>query len=133
MKKFCHHPFQVVLCLIFIFVTSGCSVRMAYTSKVRPDLASIAPGQSRADAIKVLGQPEKISAEDNLKVEYYDILYGSKTLRFLRGTLYLFLDVGTVGLWELLGIPLERFIQDEKIVTVEYDENDTVIRVIPPL
>lgn len=39
------------------------------------------------------------------------------------------LDILTLGLWELVGTPIEGAASDELAVTVDYDRNDRVTKV----
>ena len=45
------------------------------------------------------------------------------------------MDVLTLGLWEVIGTPVEGVIGEKKYLSVSYDENDVVTRVgasVPP-
>ena len=48
---------------------------------------------------------------------------------YARAGAYGFLDVGTFGLWELVGTPLEKFIQQDQTITIYYDSNEQIDRV----
>lgn len=105
---------------------SGCSVRMAASGKPKPLLNQVRTGQTRSQVIQMLGEPQTVNYDGGIREDIFYLQRGYPAWRYTRAVLYTFLDAGTIGLWELIGTPLEEFIQSKNVVTIEYDLNDEV-------
>jgi hypothetical protein len=106
--------------LVIALLTSGCSVLMASTrSSYRGNLNIIKVGVERTAVIAELGEPDSFSTLEN---GGYDDRYildpdAHRTwFRVLTVIFYLGADLFTLGLWELIGTPLEIAAKD-RIVT----------------
>ncbi len=108
---------------------SGCSVNMAANIQQSHQGSTLSFGRDRAYVISQLGQPLKTETRKNRIVDTYELQRNSKGWGYFRAGLYGFLDFFTIGLWELIGTPLERFIQTDEQVTIEYDENNQIYKV----
>lgn len=115
-----------LLLIISILMVSGCSVQMAAKIKDPYQNSALAYGRDRTFVISQIGQPIKTMTRNDVIFDTYRIKRNSKGWGYFRAGLYSFLDVGTFGLWELIGTPLERFIQTDEEVTIEYDRNQKV-------
>jgi len=108
---------------------SSCSVKMAASTKNTPHLGVIAVGQDRYFVVSQIGEPDQSSVIDNERVDNFIINKNNVYLGYTRAFVYALLDVGTVGLWELIGTPLEEFIQSEDKMTIFYNSEDKVQRI----
>ena len=121
-----------VLLILFIYVVSvsGCSVNMAASGKVKPHIEAVVAGEDRTEVLKNLGKPAIVEQTSYGLRETFYVKRGNPVLRYGRAFVYIILDLGTLGLWELLGTPLEEFIQNKNSITVTYDENNKVIDIM---
>ena len=108
---------------------SGCSVKMAANIQQSHQGSTLSFGRDRAYVISQLGQPLKTETRKSLIVDTYELQRNSKGWGYFRAGMYGFLDFFTLGLWELIGTPLETFIQTNEQVTIEYDENNQISKV----
>ena len=120
----------VVLSVTFLIPLTGCSVKKAasiHKPKYETDLLVF--GRPRSHVLMELGEP--ISSRDlgNSFVDTYDMTSNSKGWGIARSGGYAILDIGTFGLWELIGTPLEGWMQEDQTVTIYYDDLDNIERV----
>lgn len=108
---------------------SGCSVQKAATINSTNKGTILAYGRDRNFVISQLGQPISSQAKGNVIIDEYKLQRNSRGWGVTRAGVYTVLDVGTLGLWELIGTPLEDFVQTEELVTIEYDENNQIRKV----
>jgi hypothetical protein len=83
-------------------------------------------GQSRNAVIANLGPPKQSIGSDGRRVEVYEYKTAHEPSPW-RAIVHGILDVSSLGLWEIIGTPIEMA-QGEKVrVAVEYDENGSVL------
>ncbi len=117
----------MILCLLVLTLgLTGCSVQMAGSIKDPYENSTMAYGRDRSFVISQIGQPIKTDMKGDSVFDMYRIKRNSRGWGYFRAVVYSFLDVGTFGLWELIGTPLERFIQTDEEVTIEYDQNQKI-------
>lgn len=114
----------VLLCLQL----PGCSVGMAMKGKPDPNVGVLAVGQDRGIVLLNLGQPSQTSATEAGRTDIFRLERGNapSTGRALG---HRAMDVLTLGLWEVVGTPIEGFSGDEFTVTIEYDAAEKVMKV----
>ena len=111
--------------LILVVMLSGCSVGMALSGKNDPDLSVIRVGATRGEIELQLGPPIEIQVADGYKNEIYAYELGNQpsgSRAFAHGALSFL----TLGLWEVVGTPLEAVRGDRKYLSITYDESDIV-------
>lgn len=107
--------------------TSGCSVGMAMSGEEQKDTSVVFPGSPRAVVIAKLGAPETTVTNDaGETVDSWLIVKGNEASGG-RAAMHAGLDVFTLGLWEVIGTPLEMGAANEDwqrlIVTYGPDQN----------
>jgi hypothetical protein len=125
-------PTVVLYCLtgIFFLVTlSNCSVGMALSGKKSPELGAIRVGSTRGEVELQLGPPIKsVTTEDKRRVDIYEYEVGNDHSAG-RAIGHGVLDVFTLGLWEVVGTPVEGFTGNTYSMTITYDASDRVVSI----
>ena len=117
MRKVC------LLLLCTLVLIEGCSAIMAGKKQTRKDLSVIRVGGNRDDIVAVLGAPYMSSrTEDGGIKDIYKLVEnagteGTKTFAVVGHTA---MDVVTLGLWEIVGTPLEIATQEEATTFILY-------------
>ncbi len=112
-----------LLLLCSLVLIQGCSAIMAGKKQTRKDLSVIRIGGDRDDIVQVLGAPFMSTRTDDGGVkDVYKLVEnagtkGTKTLAIVGHTT---MDVLTLGLWEIVGTPLEIATQEEATVFILY-------------
>ena len=100
---------------------SGCSVGMAAAGKESPNLASCRVGATQAEIQAELGRPTSSRVLDNGdSVCTYEYEVGNDPSA-ARAVMHGGMDVLTLGLWELVGTPVEAAQGQRYEMTVTYD------------
>jgi hypothetical protein len=99
---------------------SACAVGMAMSGEEGPDLAACRVGADRADIQAQLGQPHSERVLDNGdQVCSYEYEVGNEPSA-TRAVMHGGMDVLTLGLWELVGTPVEAVQGETFEMTVTY-------------
>jgi hypothetical protein len=114
----------------FLPLLSGCAVFMAVKGKDDPNLGVLGVGQDRAIAIATLGTPHKTYSIDGKNVDVFKLKRGDKPSAG-RAMAHGVLDLMTLGVWEVLGTPIEALQGEAFYLTVSYDADDRVMRTLP--
>lgn len=117
--------YQILSCLIFSCLLTGCSVGMAMSGKPDPNLGVLEIGQSRDIVLLNIGQPTRTSATEKGRTDVFELERGNEQ-SVGRAAGHAAMDVLTFGLWEIVGTPIEGFTGDKLTLFIEYDENDKV-------
>ena len=113
--------------LLSVVFSSGCSVGMAMSGKKEPNLSQVKVGASRSEVELQLGQPSQIgSLEDGKRIDIYDYEIGNEPSA-ARAIGHGVLDVLTIGLWEVIGTPIEAYQGDKYRLQITYDKDDKVL------
>lgn len=118
--------------IISLELVTGCSVYMAAKQPTLKDMSVFGIGTKRDIILAELGNPVASGKDNDAKYDIFSFIQGytagSKAGRaFLHGTF----DVLTLGLWEVLGTPIESVASGDKVkLKVIYDSNDCVKEVI---
>ena len=119
-----------LLILSFIsLILSSCSVVMAANKEgtnIETVQASRTRGQFLSCGANVISS-ERLSTRELVEVYQFQKERGSAVRALMHGVL----DVGTLGLWEVVGTPLEAYVDEKKYFTIRvfYDENEGVNKV----
>ena len=111
-------------------IFSGCAVYMA--AKGRPETIAHGPvvGEDRNSVIASFGPPKESVDSGGRRVEVYEYKSGTKPAPW-RAVVHGILDVSTLGLWEIVGTPIEMAQSGKERITVEYDESGKVANILP--
>ena len=99
------------------------------SGKKDPNLGAIRVGATRGEVELHLGSPTKISSSNNgdqVAINEYEIGNEPSAGRAIGHGI---MDVLTLGLWEVVGTPIEGFQGKKYQVTISYDKNDRVTSV----
>ena len=93
--------------LLMPFFVAGCSVGMAMSGKEQKDTSVVFPGAPRDVVVAKLGPPETSTKDaDGNIVDSWMIVKGNAPSGG-RAAMNAGLDVFSLGLWEVIGTPLE--------------------------
>ena len=110
----------------------GCSVGMAVSGKPEPNLSVVKEKAKMGEVELNIGSaPVKTLSLPNgylLCVYKYEV---GNTPSPGRAALHGALDVLTLGVWEVIGTPVESLIGQTHYVAVTYDNDDRVVEVKP--
>ena len=124
MKKY-----PLLIFLIVSLMSCGCSVRKVVSLKRWQTLQTLKAGDGRAKILRVLGTPEQELWDGDARRDLYTVNRGRLIPAYGRAGIYGLLDVGTLGLFELVANPLEDFIQTPVSVLIEYDAQNEVRKI----
>ena len=121
--------FVLALSLIFI---AGCSVVMATQQPSRMDFSVLSKGVDRSRVIAELGAPLTTDVKDGKRTDVFSVRQGYSTgAKVGRALFHGAADVFTLGLWEVVGTPVEAIASGTVVkVGVTYDKNDRVEEII---
>jgi outer membrane protein assembly factor BamE (lipoprotein component of BamABCDE complex) len=120
-----------MLCLLSIFIT-GCSVVMATQQPSKKDLSVLTKGVPRSQVVAELGTPLTTEVKDGKRTDVFSVRQGYSTgAKAGRAIFHGVADVLTLGLWEVVGTPVEAVASGSDVkVGVNYDNNDRVADII---
>lgn len=123
------------VCACFLFTSTGCSVFMALSGNQQPDFTAFQLGSSRQAVEVQLGTP--VSSEtlgNGQKRDTYRYEVGNSPNSH-RALMNLYIDLGTLGLWEIPGTIIEATMGEEQETSIVYSSLDRVVAIegfIPP-
>src|SRR5215217_3019284 len=109
-------------------ISQGCAVGMALSGKSDPNVGVLSLGQDRGIVLLNLGQPSQTLAAATGRTDVFRLERGNEQ-SIGRATGHAAMDVLTLGLWEVIGTPIEGFSGEDFTITVDYDKNDKVMKV----
>lgn len=118
----------LLICVMLAVVSMlyGCSVFMAMSGEREPDLGVIRLGAHRTEVELQLGSPiSVVTMDDGTRLDTYEYQIGNEPSG-ARAVGHGAMDVLTLGLWEIVGTPVEAFVGEKCRMTICYDENDRV-------
>ncbi len=113
---------------LVILALEGCSVGMAMSGKEQKDTSILFPGSPRSVVIAKLGPPEtSTKSDEGTYIDSYLIVKGNAPSTG-RAIAHGALDVFSLGLWELIGTPIEMGAghEDTYRIIIHYDKNDKI-------
>jgi hypothetical protein len=117
----------VVSALALIPVLAACSVGMALSGEENPDLGAIRVGAVRGEVELHLGAPVRsASLDDGRRADVYQYQIGNQPSAG-RAIGHGVMDVLTLGLWEVVGTPIEGVQGETYYATITYDRDDKVV------
>lgn len=120
----------------FLFSITGCSVGMALSGKKEPNLGAFNVGSTRGEAELQLGNPvSSVTTPEGNRSDVYEYELGNEPSAG-RAIGHGVLDVLTLGLWEVVGTPIEGFTGSTHRVTIVYGPDNRIISInqapVPP-
>ncbi len=114
-------------------LSGGCSVYMAANQPPAKNLALLKPGTPRSNLIAEYGPPISSETKNGMRHDIFKFTQGySAGAKVGRALVHGAADVATLGLWEVVGTPVEgHFSGDEVSAEVAYDAQDNVTAVTP--
>jgi hypothetical protein len=120
----------ILLCALALLF-QGCSAFMAGKKQTKKDLSVLRVGGNRDDIVAVLGAPYQTQRfEDGQVKDTYKIVEnapteGMKTVEVLGNGV---LSIGTLGLWEIVGTPIQIATQQEATLFILYYSPDNKLK-----
>jgi len=121
----------MLLMLCTVVLAQGCSAFMAGKKQTKKDLSVLRIGGNRDDIVAVLGAPYQTQRfEDGQVKDTYKIVEnapteGMKTVEVLGNG---GLSIGTLGLWEIVGTPIQIATQQEATLFILYYSPDNKLK-----
>jgi hypothetical protein len=113
--------------ITLVGLLSACSVGMALSGSDDPDLGAIKVGASRGEVEMHLGSPENSrTLDDGRRADIYEYEIGNEPSAG-RAIGHGAMDVLTLGLWEVVGTPIEGVQGERYRATITYDRDDKVL------
>lgn len=111
--------------------SSGCSVMMAARAPERIDMDVLNLGEPRGRVVSELGVPVQSREVASGGSDVFAFKQGySLPERTGRAAFHGIADLATIGLWEIVGTPIETSLRGEEVrVQVDYDTSDRVRRI----
>lgn len=122
------HFMALILVSALAFNISGCSSVMALKQPSKKNMQVLNHGVARENVIAYLGAPSTSDVKGDERVDIYNFKQGySGGWKASRAVFHLVMDVFTLFIWEIIGMPAEAiFDGNEMSVKVVFDENDKV-------
>jgi hypothetical protein len=116
------------LLLLSIYIT-GCSVGMAMSGSDAPDLSVVQSGADRGTVELQLGSPvDVVTNDEGCSVCKYEFETGNEPSAG-RAAFHGAMDVLTLGIWELVGTPVEGFQGKKRQVMITYNLDNKITKV----
>ena len=119
------------IAILALVLLGGCSVGMAVSGKPNPNLSAVHVGASRSEVELQLGSPVAVAAgSGKLVTNIYEYEIGNEPSG-ARAIGHGVMDFLTLGIWEVVGTPIEGFQGEKHRLTITYDATDHVTSVAP--
>ena len=127
MKQF-HRQTSILLIMGIALLATGCSVYMAANQPGKKDLSILKEGTTRGHIIAELGPPIHTEEQFGGRMDIYKFVQGyDGAVKAGRALFHGTADLFTLGLWEIVGTPVEGFADGAEVkVEVYYDSSDKV-------
>jgi len=126
-----HISYKISIIFILSIILSGCSVGMALSGKEQKDTSVFYNGAERSFVQAKVGLPShSVQDKDGKWIDTYIIVKGNKPSAG-RAIGHGVMDVLTLGLWEVIGTPIELAAGGEEHdrFVLYYDEDNKIERV----
>jgi hypothetical protein len=120
---------KLLLGVALLAILSACSVGMALSGNENPDLGAVRVGASRGEVEMHLGSPvNSVTLADGRRADTYAYEIGNEPSAG-RAIGHGAMDVLTLGLWEVVGTPIEGVQGERYNATVTYGPDDKVVEI----
>jgi hypothetical protein len=132
LDQFTRALLATVAALSLMLATSACSVYKASTQPGVKDLNVLKEGTPRALVISEFGVPTVAEQKNGKRVEFYNFKQGYHTsTKAARALFHGAADVVTLGLWEVVGTPIEGMVDGTDMsIEIMYDETDRLEKMV---
>lgn len=132
MPRFLLGPTVAATAILLPILAGGCAAVKATQQPSKRDVAVLNRGVPRTHVIAELGHPSWSNHSQGGTVDVFAFKQGySKTTKAARALAHGAADVATLGLWEVVGIPVESIADGTDVqVEVHYAPDQTVERVV---
>ena len=115
--------FATALGVALVLSASGCAAIKATEQPGKKDFSVLTPGTPRTHVIAELGAPDWSDERQGTTTDVFAVKQGyTKTVKAGRALLHGAADVATVGLWEVVGIPVETLADGTDVkLSINYD------------
>ena len=128
---YCSMLIVLVLCLIIL--SSGCSVGMAMVGKKEPNLGAVQVGATRGEVELQLGNAiSSVTTEEGRRVDLYEYEIGNEPSGG-RAIGHAVMDLLTLGVWEIIGTPIEAVQGKKYQISIAYGPDDRVLAINKPI
>ena len=108
---------------------TGCSIGMALSGNEEPDLGAFGVGSTRGEVELHLGSPvSSASNPDGARTDVYEYELGNEPSAG-RAIGHGIMDVMTLGIWEVIGTPIEGVQGEKRRITITYGTDDRVLAI----
>lgn len=115
--------------LSVLFFLYGCSVVMAFSGKKGDDVSQIKQEITKKQVEDILGKPKNSIINDyGEQVNLYEYDFDNKK-SVGRASFYTFMNLITIGAWELVGTPIEYYSSKKGYLQITYDKENKVVDV----
>ncbi|WP_330112742.1 hypothetical protein VSU16_16615 (plasmid) [Cetobacterium somerae] len=112
--------------LSLTLLLQGCSAVMAASGTKEANLSALNRGDSRSMVLAKVGhQPARVVNDGKNIMEIYELERGNEPSTG-RAVAHGVLTLATIGLWEVVGTPLEVVKGEKYFLTVYYDKNESL-------
>ncbi len=101
---------------------------MAMHGKHDANLGILSIGEDRSIVIANLGQPTKTVLMENRRVDVFKVQRGNAPSPG-RALAHGALSLASLGIWEIVGTPIEAMQGESFLLTIYYDKNDKITKV----
>ena len=121
---------MLITLLVLILFVEGCSVIMAGKKHTRKDTKVVIIGESRDIIVQTLGPPDMSATTESGSKDIYKIVESAGTggSKFFAIAGHATMDVLTLGLWEIVGTPLELATQESPTSFILYYNKDYILQ-----
>jgi len=99
------------------------------SGKEAPNLGMIQVGATRGEIELTIGPPFKtVTLPNEKRMDVYEYQIGNEPSAG-RAAGHAVMDLLTLGLWEIIGTPMEAIQGDKRLLNITYDKNDRVLAI----
>ncbi|MET0514586.1 MAG: outer membrane protein assembly factor BamE [Nitrospiraceae bacterium] len=115
------------LIVLTLLILPGCSVVMALSGKPEPRFEQLQVGMPREEVETILGPPaEVVTTKEGNQTAIYVYQRGNER-SILRAVIHLFMDIITLGFWEIPATAAEGSQGEERRFPIVYGPDGTVL------
>jgi hypothetical protein len=123
--------YKIFSILVLLLILPGCAAAKATRQPTKKDLSVLREGTDRSRVIAEIGSPAHSMVREGKNIDIFNFVQGYSTgAKAGRALFHGVADVFTLGLWEVVGTPIEGMASGTLIkIEVKYDKDDKVMEV----